>query len=48
MIQDGLYSSFAKHVEAVCLEKPRRFQRCATCAGENKPDTLFPHEDNAL
>jgi hypothetical protein len=26
MIQDGLYSRFAKHVETVCLENPRRFQ----------------------
>jgi hypothetical protein len=48
MIQNGLYSGFAKHVETVCLENPRRFQSCATCVGENRPDTLFPHEGNAL
>ena len=48
MIQDGLYSRFAKHVETVCLDNPRRFQSYDTCAGENKQDTSFPHEGSAL
>jgi hypothetical protein len=42
MIQDGLYSRFAKHVETVCLENPRRFQSCATCAGETNQILYSP------
>ena len=49
MIQDGLYSRFAKHVETVCLENPRRFQKVAPhVRGKDRPDTLFPHEGNVL
>ena len=49
MIQDGLYSRFAKHVETVCLENPRQFQKVAPhVRGKNRPDTLFPHEGNVL
>ena len=49
VIQDGLYSGFAKHVEAVCLEIPHQLQNCCIeYANNNRQDTLSPHEGSAL
>jgi hypothetical protein len=48
VIQDNLYSRFAKHVETVCLEIPRRFQSCIEGAYNDKQDISFRHEGSAL
>jgi hypothetical protein len=48
VIQDNLYSRFAKHVETVCLEIQRQLQSCLKCAYNDRQDTSFPHEGSAL